>query len=112
MRYAVLAALVALPSYANLIRNPSFEMIPGPVVGQGILPSEWIQLGSVPPVADTYSSDGSYGLLPADLGNFPGVTAFDGIRWVAGGSGGIPAAPVPEEFGQVLTTPLFLGRHT
>jgi len=86
-------------SQANSIRNPSFEDIPGPRQGEGFLPSEWVVLWCCPG-ADTYSNDGSYGLLPDYYGNFPGVEAFDGIRWVAGWS------MVPESFGQHLTTPL------
>jgi hypothetical protein len=74
----------------NLFRNPSFEMIPGPAAGQGVLPSEWLQTGDIVPGADTYSVDGSYGLSPGEFDHWPGQTAQDGIRWVAGGdfSGG------------------------
>ena len=89
-------------AHGNLIRNPSFETIPASEAGQGVLPSDWIQLGSFPG-ADTYSNDGSYGLLPSDFGNFTGVTALDGIRWVAGWS------IVPETFGQLLTNSLTPG---
>jgi hypothetical protein len=52
----------------------------------------------------TYSIDGSYGLRPEDFGNFTGVTAYNGIRWVAGWSGG------PESFGQQLSRPLVPGQ--
>ncbi len=88
---------------ANLIRNPSFETIPGLNTGQGILPSEWIVMNSSP---DTYSNDGSYGLSPSFSGNFSGVTAHDGDRWVAGWSnvsGG-------ERFGQFLSSTLTGGQ--
>ncbi len=105
----IMAVLLVMPSFATPLRNPSFEMIPGPVVGQGILPSDWIQLAPSPG-ADTYSNDGSYGVLPGAFGNFPGITAHDGIRWVAGGGGDIPAAPAPEVFGQMLTSPLISGQ--
>ncbi|HRI43153.1 MAG TPA: hypothetical protein PLL78_02945 [Fimbriimonadaceae bacterium] len=86
----------------NLLRNGDFEAIPGPNVGQGILPSEWIVVIASP---DTYSNDGSYGLPPNGFGNFPSVVAHSGLRWVAGWSG------VPEVFGQVLTAPLVAGRR-
>lgn len=100
----ILAALlfVAGGAQANLIRNPSFELVPDTLTGQGILPSDWVQLAPFPG-ADTYSDDGSYGLLPSVLGNFTGVTAFDGIRFVAGWS------IVPESFGQLLSTALTPG---
>ncbi|HBY59533.1 MAG TPA: hypothetical protein DEH78_06900 [Solibacterales bacterium] len=98
----------ALPALANIITNPSFELTPGPGTGQGLLPANWINLAP-PPGADTFSNDGSYGVFPNAFGNFPGVTAHDGLRWVAGGSGGIPINLVPEVFGQVLSTPLAPG---
>jgi len=85
----------------NLLRNPSFETVPNNDKGQDVIPSEWVQ---VKDTASTYSNDGSFGLKPEDFGNFTGVTAQDGIRWVAAFSG------VPEEFGQILTTPLTPGR--
>jgi len=81
----------------NLLLNPSFEDNPGGT-GQGILPSNWLVSNVTP---DTYSNDGSYGLSPGDFGNFPGVTAFDGIRWVAGWS-----SAGQERFGQTLAAPL------
>jgi len=83
--------------FPNLLRNPNFEAVPGPYTGQGLLPSEWVEVMYSP---DTYSNDGSYGLAPEGWGNFPGVIAYDGIRWVAGWS------DVPEAFGQQLTEPL------
>lgn len=85
----------------NLLRNADFETVPNGNTGQGILPSEWIVVIASP---DTYSNDGSYGLPPNGFGNFTGVTAHSGLRWVAGWSG------VPEIFGQVLTAPLVAGR--
>lgn len=84
----------------NLLRNPSFETIPAPMAGQGFVPSEWIV---VSPSPDTYSDDGSYGLAPSGFANFTGVTAFDGIRWVAGWEA------ANERFGQTLSTPLVAG---
>jgi len=69
---------------AAFISNGSFETVPSGSTGQGILPSSWFQVGDISPGADTYSNNGSYGLFPSDFGNFTGVTAFDGIRWVAG----------------------------
>jgi hypothetical protein len=87
---------------ANLIRNASFESTPGPGQGQGLMPSEWVTVQSTP---DTYSNDGSYGLDPAVFGNFSGVTAQDGIRWVAGWSS------FDERFGQSLSAPLMVGQQ-
>jgi len=92
------------PAHANLIRNASFENVPSTQMSQGILPSDWLQLAPSPG-ADTYSNDGSYGLAPSGFGNFTGVTAFDGNRWIAGWS------LVPETFGQILTTPLTPGNE-
>ena len=90
---------------ANLIRNPSFETIPGSVLGQGIMPSEWTTAHvTAGPGADTYSNDGSYGVSPSELGNFTGVTALDGIRWVAGWSA------ADEHFGQTLSAPFIGGQ--
>ena len=72
------------------------------------VPSEWLIANFTP---DTYSEDGSYGLLPTagsifvPGGNFTGVTAQEGIRWVAGWS------LFPETFGQLLTTPLSPGQQ-
>ncbi len=101
----VIGLMSAGVAQANLIVNGSFEDIEGPAYEQGILPPPWVQVSSVLPNADTYSNDGSYGLYPDDLGNFSGVTAFDGIRWVAGWS------QHPESFGQYLNTPLTPGRQ-
>ncbi|MEE9342992.1 MAG: hypothetical protein V3V12_05130 [Gammaproteobacteria bacterium] len=86
---------------ANLIRNASFENVPDMSSGQGKMPSEWTATNSTP---DTYSNDGSYGLSPSGFGNFNGVTAFDGIRWVAGWS------LADERFGQLLSDPLIVGQ--
>jgi len=100
------AALVLIAQSAwsaNLIRNGSFETTPCRTPcnqDQAYLPSEWLALGSTP---DTYSNDGSYGLAPDAWGNFIGVTAQDGIRWVAAWSAD------SEIFGQVLTAPLVAG---
>lgn len=84
----------------ELLRNPSFETVPGPQAAQGIMPSDWVPTSQTP---DTYSNDGSYGLPPGIAGNFSGVTAQDGIRWVAGWSA------ADERFGQLLTAPLIPG---
>jgi hypothetical protein len=92
----ILLAFVQVAN-ANLIRNASFEDIPGAFTGQGIMPSEWTIVNVTP---DTYSNDGSYGLSPSVNGNFTGVTAQDGVRWVAGWSSAF------EFFGQALSVPL------
>ncbi len=99
-----LATLIFLTSTslsANLLRNPGFEEIPGVAGGQGLMPSEWLSFNVTP---DTYSNDGMYGINPGDFGNFPGVTAFSGARWVAGWSA------ANEQFAQVLTMPLQPGQ--
>lgn len=85
----------------NLLRNPGFEETTGPVFGEGIMPSEWTVIQVTP---DTYSNDGSYGLPPWLFGNFEGVVAHGGIRWIAGWS---LAVEVP---GQHLTEPLVPGK--
>ncbi len=87
---------------ANLLPNPSVETIPGPQQGEGLTPSKWVIIGVTP---DTYSNDGPCGLPPNALGNFTGVVARDGIRWVA--ASGTTTA---EMFGQLLASPLLLNR--
>src|SRR5205085_7989172 len=62
---------------------------------------------------DNYLNDGNYGLFPSVLGNFPDVTAFDGIRWVAGGAFGRSAGGLignAESFGTTLTATLAPGQ--
>ena len=101
---SILMLAFAQVANANLIRNASFEDIPGTIIGQGIMPSEWV-IANVTP--DTYSNDGSYGLAPSagsGGGNFTGVTAQDGIRWVAGWSS------ANEYFGQTLSDTLVGGQ--
>ena len=52
----------ATVSNGNLIRNPGFEDVPdGYWYGEAYMPSEWITVNVTP---DTYSEDGSYGLVP------------------------------------------------
>jgi len=86
---------------ANLIKNSSFEDVSSAATGQGIMPSEWVKVNVSP---DTYSNDGSYGLAPYNFNNFTGVTAYDGIKWVAGWS-----EAGQERFGQNLTATLSEG---
>jgi len=88
----------AAPAGANLLRNPSFESVPGPMQGEGLMPSDWTILAVTP---DTYSIDGSFGLPPSAFGNFAGVVARDGIRWVAAWG-----TSTSEVFGQQLSSPL------
>lgn len=77
--------LSATISYAqNLTRNPSFESVDSASQGQGILPSEWLSAATIVPGADTYSTDGSFGLAPGAFSHFAGDIAQDGVRWVAG----------------------------
>ncbi len=82
----------------SLLRNPSFEVIPGPQQGQGLMPSDWTIIAVTP---DTYSNDGTYGLPPSANGNFPGVVAQSGLRWVAA-----LGTTTAEMFGQQLSSPL------
>ena len=98
---AMLVLATAGLAQANMITNASFENVPNSHTGQGILPSDWVNIPPPTPTADTYSNDGSYGLLPSASGNFTGVTAKDGIRWVAGWS-----AEGQESFGQWLASNL------
>src|SRR5262245_35368122 len=112
--WALAAWLVALGSAdAGIISNSSFETVPGAASGEGLLPSDWQRVEIPPPynTPDTYSNDGSYGLAPSEFGNFTGVTAFDGIRFVAGGAFGRlqGSAPGGESFGTVLITTLTAG---
>jgi hypothetical protein len=97
----VCLALTASAYGQNLLANPDFEQVPNNQQGQGILPSNWLVVVASP---DTYSNDGSYGLPPNGFNNFPGVTAYSGIRWVAGWSA------IPETIGQTLSSPLVPGR--
>jgi hypothetical protein len=104
----LLAATTMLASSAafaaNLIRNGSFELTPCVTPcnqDQGYMPSDWLALSVTP---DTYSNNGSYGLAPDAWGNFIGVTAEDGIRWVAAWSAD------SEVFGQLLATALVPGK--
>jgi len=103
---AILLALCAAPIGAhageNLLRNPGFEDVPDNTQTQGIMPLEWLLIFSSP---DTYSNDGSYGLPPTTGGNFTGVTAHEGIRWIAGWT---LAGETP---GQLLTNPLTPGER-
>ena len=94
----VATAFVAASAHANLLSNPGFEVGPG---GEGVMPSDWLVINESP---DTYSNDGSNGLLPSIFGNFTGVTAHGGIRWVAGWSS------FSEIFAQLLTAPLAAGQ--
>lgn len=94
----------ATSSNADLLVNGSFEAPAGYALGnQGVMPPGW-EITNVDPGADLYSSDGSFGLHPSINGNFTGVTAFDGLGWVAGGG-----YANWESFGQELQTPLTPG---
>jgi len=78
------ADTTACSAWAGSLSNGSFESVPDSSTGQGLLPNNWLDAGNIEPGADTYSNDGSYGLAPSDFGQFTGVVAADGIRWVAG----------------------------
>lgn len=89
---------------ADLIVNGSFENVPGTNLGQGFLPSDFLQVGNVTPGADTWSNNGSYGVTPGDFGSFDGSSAQHGNRFVAGadfGNGGIEA--ISQELANALT---------
>jgi hypothetical protein len=68
------------------------------------MPLEWFHINQS---ADTYSNDGSYGLFPWEFGNFSGVVAHGGLRWVAGANINQPSGG--EIFGQVLGSTLVAG---
>jgi hypothetical protein len=89
----------------NLLVNSSFETVSTPSSAQqGVLPTDWWTTASTP---DTYSMDGSWGLLPTYNGNFNNVQSVpDGVRWVAGVAGG-----VLESFAQELREPLVPGQR-
>lgn len=101
---AMLGAFVCVAHGQNLLMNAGFEDIPGPASGQGLLPLNWLQVNLS---ADTYSNDGSYGLFPGDFGNFPGVNAHSGLRFVAGSN--INQIAGGEQFVQILSAPLTTG---
>jgi len=103
--FAILAAMsISSGATANLFTNGGFEEVPNAALGQGLLPSNWVAIVSS---ADTYSTDGSYGLWPGEFGNFPGVNAHGGVRWVAGANINQPAGG--EVFGQTLGASLVPG---
>jgi hypothetical protein len=103
---AVLVLSLAPTADAGMISNFSFETVPGATSGEGLLPTGWVQVAIPAPynTPDTWSNDGSYGLPPSYVGNFTGVTAPDGIRWVAGGAFGRlqGANPSGESFGTTV----------
>ncbi|MBM4362927.1 MAG: hypothetical protein FJ104_09625, partial [Deltaproteobacteria bacterium] len=81
----------------SFVPNGNFEDVGGSSTqGQALLPAGW---SAVLSSADTFSSDGSYGIAPGGFNHFPNVSAYDGVRWVAG-AGGL------ESFGRALTAPL------
>ena len=109
----------------NLLINGDFEMVPNPPQCApneplSCMPSSWYAVSITP---DTYSVDGSYGIEPGFGGNFPGVHAQSGMRFVAAwafrlgcggplpqvGCGAQPAGLYAETFAQTLTTPLHPG---
>lgn len=102
--FIVLFCLLSTSSVsADLITNGSFEAPAGFAVGQqGVMPPGWVITNVTP---DLYSTDGSFGLPPTFLGNFPGVTAQHGLGWVAGW------ANLSESFAQNLGTSLTPGEE-
>ena len=102
---AITACFTSSVEGQSLIPNGDFESGTA-LCTQGSLPFPWFQAGLTSPGADAYSTDCNLlgGLAPDFLGNFPGLAAFDGLRFVAGWSeaGG-------EAFGVPLTTPVVAG---
>src|SRR5262249_10337859 len=72
----------------KLLANPGFEDVQSPPVhAQGVLPDDWVPVATVFPAADTWSTDGSFGISNSQGydGHFPeGAGAHGGVRWVAG----------------------------
>lgn len=103
LAFGLAPAAVADSVPVNLLRNAGFETVPNGSTGQNLMPTDWRAYNSTP---DTYSDDRGpfYGLAPGEFGNFPGVTAQEGIRWVAGWT------ETSEVFGQRLTATLTPGQ--
>ena len=96
------ALAIAVGAQANLIQNGSFESVPGPATGAGLLPNNWIAGFGAP---NTFSNDGSYGLSPSFGNLFLDTVAQDGIRFVGG------ASTEPDEVAQLLSAPLVEGER-
>ena len=108
MRYLLTLSLLFFTcglADADFLLNGSFEDVPNSNIGQGLMPSDWEAIQVTP---DTYSNDGSYGLSPNAFNNFTGVTAQDGIRWLAGAHGPTNGIGI-EAFGQNLVSTLIDG---
>jgi hypothetical protein len=99
-------ALATGPRARAELLNPSFEAVPSSGTGQGLLPSGWVTGANTSPGADTFSSDGSFGLAPGGFGHFSGASAADGLRWVAGADFG---SGTREAFAQQLAATLTPG---
>jgi site-specific recombinase XerC len=99
--------------HQNILSNASFESVPSPPTqGPGQVPSDWVAVASISPAADTWSTDGSYGINTTSpgsyMGNWPVETpAHSGVRWIAGARFG--AAGAYEGIGQLLPDPLLPG---
>lgn len=92
----------------NLLLNGDFEIVPANSGGQSLLPTYWCHTTTLKDVrSDTYSEDGTYGLIPGDFGNFEGASASSGLRFVASAEFG--DAGFNEAFGQRLLKPLTPG---
>lgn len=91
----------------NLLENSDFETVPssGGEGMEGLLPPPWQPTSASP---DTYTTVGGFGLdpnAPATLGNFLGVSAHSGARWVAAWNDAF------ERGAQRLQAPLVPGRR-
>ena len=90
----------------NLLHNSDFEAVDDAgtagVGVEGVLPPPWEALQVTP---DTYTTDGGFGIDPSTFGNFDGVSAHSGVRWVAAWS------LADERGGQPLAAPLIAGHR-
>ncbi|MGD9690366.1 MAG: hypothetical protein AB7K52_13895 [Phycisphaerales bacterium] len=88
----------------NILRNPGFELPSFPLYGSGLLPDQWGNINPPPFVPDTYSEDGFYGLFPFDGGNFTGIEAHGGSRFIAGRARGEGFSQLVDGFEQGIHT--------
>jgi len=102
-----LTLAMVMPAQAALFSNASFETVPNNGLGQGLLPTGWINATNTTPGADTYSFDNTYGLTTGSFNHFLSpFTPYDGNRWVAGADFG---NGLREGIGQLLPINLVAG---
>ncbi len=104
-RMIVVLLVLPVAARADLLRNSGFEDVPQePDPREAILPTDWYNLTAYGfGTPDTFSTDGSYGILPSAYGHFTGKVAHGGKRWVAGWYGAF------EHIAQDLTAALVPG---